>query len=54
MIIDISFYIPAYNAEKTIQKCIDSILNQTISAKKILIINDCKYSLTNCNRYQNF
>ena len=41
MNIDISFYIPAYNAEKTIQKCVDSILNQTISAKKILVINDC-------------
>ena len=37
---DISIYIPAYNAEKTIKECIDSILAQTIKPKKILIIND--------------
>ena len=37
---DISIYIPAYNAEKTIKECIDSILIQTIKPKKILVIND--------------
>jgi len=37
---DISIYIPAYNAEKTIKECIDSILAQTIKPKKILIIDD--------------
>tara|TARA_B110000967_G_C18704432_1_gene469487 strand:- start:13 stop:861 length:849 start_codon:yes stop_codon:yes gene_type:complete len=43
---DISFYIPAYNAEKTIKKCIDSILSQTVSPKKILVINDCSTDST--------
>ena len=43
---DISFYIPAYNAEKTIKKCIDSILSQTVSQKKILVINDCSTDST--------
>tara|TARA_B100000780_G_C20998311_1_gene399382 strand:+ start:60 stop:908 length:849 start_codon:yes stop_codon:yes gene_type:complete len=43
---DISFYIPAYNAEKTIKKCIDSILGQTIKPKKILVINDCSTDST--------
>ncbi len=46
MSMDISFYIPAYNAEKTIKKCIDSILGQTIKPKKILVINDCSTDST--------
>ena len=37
---DISIYVPVYNGEKTIEKCINSILKQTIQPKKILIIND--------------
>ena len=37
----ISVYVPAYNAEKTIETCINSILNQTIRPDTILIINDC-------------
>ena len=37
----ISVYVPAYNAEKTIETCINSILNQTIRPNTILIINDC-------------
>ena len=38
---DISIYVPVYNGEKTIEKCINSILNQTLKPNKILIINDC-------------
>ena len=38
---DISIYVPVYNGEKTIEKCVNSILNQTLKPKKILIINDC-------------
>ena len=37
---NISIYIPAYNAEKTIEKSLNSILNQSIKPDKILIIND--------------
>ena len=32
--------IPAYNAEKTLERCIKSVLNQTIKANEIIIIND--------------
>ena len=38
--IKISVIIPAYNAEATIKKCIDSILNQTYKNFEIIIIND--------------
>ena len=37
---DISIYVPVYNGEKTIAKCINSIFKQTIQPTKILIIND--------------
>lgn len=37
---EISIYIPVYNGEKTIKQCIDSILDQTKTPKKILVIND--------------
>lgn len=36
----ITFIVPAYNAEKTLAKAIESILNQTSSRYKIIIIND--------------
>ena len=36
----ISVIVPFYNAEKTLKKCIDSILNQTISDVEILMIDD--------------
>ena len=36
----ISIYVPAFNAEKTIRLCINSILTQTLMPNKILIIND--------------
>ena len=38
---DISFYVPVYNGEKTIEKCVNSILKQTLKPINILIINDC-------------
>ncbi len=37
---DISIYVPVYNGEKTIEKCLDSILNQTLKPKNILVVND--------------
>ncbi len=36
----ISVIIPAYNAEKTIKKCLDSILNQTYDDYEIIVVND--------------
>jgi len=35
-----SFIIPAYNAERTIAKCLDSILTQQYTDFKIIVIND--------------
>lgn len=36
----ISIIIPCYNAEKTIGKCISSLLNQTYNNLEIIVIND--------------
>lgn len=36
----ISIIIPTFNAEKTIARCLDSILNQTYKQLEIIIIND--------------
>ena len=43
---DISLYIAAYNAEKTIEKSIKSILQQTLKPKEIIVINDCSTDKT--------
>lgn len=37
---DIAIIIPAYNEEKFIKDCLESLLNQTHSAKKILVVDD--------------
>ena len=37
---DISIIIPAYNAEKHIDKCLKSIINQTKKELEIIVIND--------------
>lgn len=42
----ISLYVPAFNAEKTIEKCIKSILSQTLKPKEIIVINDCSTDKT--------
>lgn len=36
----ISIVVPAYNAEKTIKRCLDSIVKQTISDYKVYVVND--------------
>ncbi|AJF61823.1 TPA: glycosyltransferase [Candidatus Woesearchaeota archaeon] len=36
----ITFYLPALNSEKTIGKCIESILKQEISPKNILVVDN--------------
>lgn len=37
----VSIIVPAYNAEKTIEKCLDSLFNQTLKKIEIIVINDC-------------
>jgi glycosyltransferase involved in cell wall biosynthesis len=36
----ISVIIPVFNAEKTIIRCIDSLLNQTLEDMEIIVIDD--------------
>jgi glycosyltransferase involved in cell wall biosynthesis len=38
--VKISIIIPAYNTEKYLQKCLDSVINQTLKDIEILCIND--------------
>ncbi|MGT2829361.1 glycosyltransferase family 2 protein [Streptococcus hillyeri] len=40
MVVDISVIIPAYNAEATIAKCIESVLAQTGCSYEMVIVND--------------
>ncbi|MCM8804957.1 MAG: glycosyltransferase [Candidatus Omnitrophica bacterium] len=40
MVVEVSLYIPCYNSEKYIDRCIQSVLNQTYPIKEILIIDD--------------
>ena len=37
---DISIIVPIYNAEKYIEKCVDSLLNQTKKELEFILIND--------------
>lgn len=36
----ISLYIPCFNSEKTIDKCIESVLNQTYQIEEIIVVDD--------------
>ena len=36
----VSIYIPAYNAEKTIKDCINSVINQSKKFDEIIVIDD--------------
>jgi glycosyltransferase involved in cell wall biosynthesis len=42
----ISVIIPAYNAEKTIQTTIESVLNQTLSDFELIVVNDSSQDAT--------
>ncbi len=37
----VSVIVPAYNASNTINKCIDSLLHQTLKELEIIVIHDC-------------
>lgn len=51
----VSIIIPVYNSEKTLEKCIDSVRDQTYKNIEILIINDGSQdnSLSIMNKYKN-
>ena len=38
--LDLSIIIPVYNSEKTISKCINSILEQDLKEKEIILVDD--------------
>ena len=38
--VKISIVVPVYNSEKFLEKCVDSLINQTIESKEILLVND--------------
>lgn len=52
---EISVIIPIYNAEKYIEKCINSILNQTFKNIEIILVNDgsTDNSRIICEKYKN-
>ncbi|MBR6663578.1 MAG: glycosyltransferase, partial [Alphaproteobacteria bacterium] len=50
----ISIIVPVYNAEKTINRCVDSLLAQTHSELEVILVNDGSKdnSLNMCMEYQ--
>lgn len=44
---DISVIIPTYNSEKTIERAVNSVFNQTIMPLEIIIVDDCSTHIKN-------
>ncbi len=42
----ISVVIPAFNREKTVGRCLDSVLRQTVSPFEVIIVDDCSTDST--------
>ena len=40
MKIKVSVIVPVYNVEKFIDKCLDSLVNQTLKEIEIIVLND--------------
>ena len=38
--VDISVIVPIYNAEKYLNKCVDSLINQTKKELEFILVND--------------
>lgn len=51
----ISIIVPVYNSEKTLSRCIDSLLNQTENSIEIILVDDdsTDKSLNICEQYRN-
>lgn len=43
---NVTFYVPCFNAERFIAKCLGSILSQSYPIKEILVIDDCSTDAT--------
>jgi glycosyltransferase involved in cell wall biosynthesis len=52
-IVKLSIIVPVYNAEKFLDKCLESLKNQTIKDIEIILVNDgsTDNSLEICNKY---
>jgi len=50
----ISIVVAVYNAEKTLNRCVDSLLAQTYKSTEIILVNDCSKdnSLSICKDYE--
>ncbi|MGH4118116.1 glycosyltransferase family 2 protein [Clostridium sp.] len=46
--VDVSIIIPVYNVQEYLSECLDSVINQTIKNKEIIIVNDG--STDNCSK----
>ena len=36
----VSIIVPVYNVEKYLEKCLDSLVNQTLDSYEIIVVND--------------
>lgn len=53
--IKVSIIVPVYNSEKYLQKCLDSLINQTLNDIEIIVVNDCSIDSSKkiINQYKN-